>query len=60
MSRIPDFSTLSLSDLAAPAPAAPAAGEPWLTPEGIEVRASYGPADRAGLDFLDTYPGLPP
>ena len=27
---------------------------------GIAVKASYGPKDRAGLDFLDTYPGLPP
>jgi methylmalonyl-CoA mutase len=24
------------------------------------VKARYGPQDRAGLDFLDTYPGLPP
>jgi methylmalonyl-CoA mutase len=35
-------------------------GEPWLTPEGIPVKPHYGPEDRAGLDFLDTYPGLPP
>jgi methylmalonyl-CoA mutase len=34
--------------------------EPWLTPEGIAVKARYGPEDRAGLDFLDTWPGLPP
>src|SRR4051812_17045958 len=39
-------------------PSGPA--EPWLTPEGIPVKGSYGPEDRAGLDFLDTYPGLPP
>ncbi|HEX2510302.1 MAG TPA: methylmalonyl-CoA mutase [Microvirga sp.] len=32
----------------------------WLTPEGIAVKPAYGPADRARLDFLDTYPGLPP
>src|SRR5215208_1974242 len=32
----------------------------WLTPEGIPVKPAYGPEDRAGLDFLDTYPGLPP
>jgi len=24
------------------------------------VKPAYGPEDRAGLDFLDTYPGLPP
>jgi methylmalonyl-CoA mutase len=35
-------------------------GEDWLTPEGIAVKARYGPEDRDGLDFLDTYPGLPP
>jgi methylmalonyl-CoA mutase len=32
----------------------------WLTPEGIAVKKRYGPADREGLDFVDTYPGLPP
>ena len=61
MSAVPDFSTLAWQDAApgAPAPGA-AGGEPWLTPEGIAVRPSYGPEDRAGLDFLDTFPGLPP
>src|SRR5437588_70319 len=34
--------------------------EPWLTPEGIAVKPAYGPDDLAGLDFLDTYPGIPP
>src|ERR1700712_3997360 len=65
MTRIPDFATLSLSPSGASvAPGAPrpdlAAAEPWLTPEGIPVKAAYGEADRAGLDILDTYPGLPP
>src|SRR3954452_5622882 len=32
----------------------------WETPEGIAVPPLYTPADLAGLDFLDTYPGLPP
>jgi methylmalonyl-CoA mutase len=32
----------------------------WLTPEGIAVKERYGPADREGLEFVDTYPGLPP
>ena len=57
-SRIPDFSTLDHAAAAAPHKTAP--GEPWLTPEGIPVKPAYGPEDRAGLDFLDTYPGLPP
>ena len=41
----------------------PQAGEgaqPWLTPEGIAVKGRYGPEDRADIDFLDTWPGLPP
>jgi methylmalonyl-CoA mutase len=34
--------------------------EPWLTPEGIAVKSVYGPEDRAGIDALDTYPGIAP
>jgi methylmalonyl-CoA mutase len=56
---LPDFSKLSLStDL--PKAAAPTPGEDWLTPEGIGVKAAYTAADRAGLDFVDGFPGLPP
>ena len=33
---------------------------PWLTPEGIAVKALYTEADLEGLDFLGTWPGLPP
>jgi methylmalonyl-CoA mutase len=32
----------------------------WETPEGIGIKPLYTPADTADLDFLDTYPGLPP
>ncbi len=45
------------------APAAAGAGEATLvreTPEGIAIKDLYTPADTAGLDFLDTYPGVPP
>ncbi|MFD4328076.1 methylmalonyl-CoA mutase [Nocardioides sp. NPDC058538] len=35
-------------------------GEPWLSPEGIEIQPAYGPADLEGLDALDTFPGLSP
>src|SRR3954470_19751193 len=59
MSRIPDFSTVPFASIAAPA-IAEGGGEPWITPEGIPVKPIYGPEDRDGLDFLDTYPGLPP
>ena len=34
--------------------------EPWMSPEGIEIKPSYGPEDIAGLDALDTFPGLSP
>lgn len=34
--------------------------EPWMSPEGIEIKPSYGPEDLAGLDALDTLPGLSP
>ncbi|MGH6950139.1 MAG: methylmalonyl-CoA mutase [Vitreimonas sp.] len=55
---LPDFTKLPLS--ADIAKAAPPAGEPWLTPEGIAVKSAYVAADRAGLDFVDGFPGLPP
>ena len=59
MSRIPDFASTHWTD--APLASSPQpASEPWLTPEGIAVRAAYGPQDRAGLDFLDTLPGIAP
>ncbi len=32
----------------------------WSTPEGIDVAPLYSAADVADLDFLDTFPGLPP
>ena len=55
---LPDFSKLALgADLAK---ATPAAGDPWLTPEGIAVKSAYTAADRAGLDFVDGFPGLAP
>ena len=58
-SRIPDFATLPLSGDPL-AVAAPAVGEPWMTPEGIPVKTHYGPQDREGLEFLNTWPGLAP
>jgi methylmalonyl-CoA mutase len=32
----------------------------WETPEGIAVKPLYTAADRQGLDFLHTYPGIAP
>jgi methylmalonyl-CoA mutase len=73
MSRIPDFASVAFaepglstaaagSSTAAAGSSTGAAGlpEPWLTPEGIPVKPVYGPDDAAGLDFLDTYPGIAP
>ncbi|MCB2100736.1 MAG: methylmalonyl-CoA mutase [Rhodobacterales bacterium] len=72
MSTIPDFTTVPLaaddakgdaaqwaSRFAAETGADPA-GLAWHTPEGIDVKALYTAADLAGLDHLETFPGLPP
>src|ERR1700752_123227 len=57
MSRIPNFADIAFENVAPP-PAGSA--EPWLSPEGIPVKPVYGEADLAGIDFLETWPGLPP
>ncbi|HEY2228567.1 MAG TPA: methylmalonyl-CoA mutase [Xanthobacteraceae bacterium] len=61
MSPIPNFAEVDFAS-AKSAAAAPAAAQvaPWLTPEGIAVKPRYGADDLAGLDFLDTYPGIAP
>ena len=53
---------MPLYHFAKPASRAPAAalGRSWLTPEGIPVKPVYGADDLAGIDFLDTYPGIAP
>ena len=58
-SRIPDFATVPYAADAVPAPVPPI-GDPWMTPEGIPVKGVYGPQDREGIEFLDTYPGVAP
>src|SRR4030088_2885317 len=58
MTQIPDFSDVKFTHAAANANTAPA--QPWLTPEGIPVKPLYGTDDVAGLDFLNTYPGVAP
>src|SRR6201982_3132556 len=58
MSRIPDFADVVFEPVA---PAAPAgAAKPWLTPEGISVKPTYGETDLKGVDFLNTWPGIAP
>ena len=55
---LPDFSKLSLDSNVTTAPAP--RGDDWLSPEGIAVRTAYTAADRAGLDFVDGFPGMAP
>ncbi len=58
MSALPDFSTLPLGSEAAAADLP--SGPTWTTPEGIDVKPVYGPADLAGVEHLGSLPGLPP
>jgi methylmalonyl-CoA mutase len=58
MSRIPNFADIAFEKAAPPSPAGHA--EPWLTPEGIPVKPAYAETDLAGIDFLDTWPGIAP
>jgi methylmalonyl-CoA mutase len=58
MTRIPNFADVTFSPVAPNAPAGNA--EPWLTPEGIPVKPVYGEGDLAGIDFLETWPGVAP
>jgi methylmalonyl-CoA mutase len=68
MTTIPDFGDATLGpepiDVApidvVPTGVAPIDVAPWETPEGITVPPLYTAADLAGLDFLDTYPGVAP
>jgi methylmalonyl-CoA mutase len=71
MSKLPDFSKLSLNlnastDLRDWQNAAKAAQDNddaatlRQTPEGIDVKPLYTAADRDGLPYLDSYPGLAP
>ena len=70
MSAIPDFTGIHLGEgtpsagaaarWAEAVAAAPGGGEPWTTPELIDVPPLYTEADLDGLDFLETVPGAPP
>ena len=52
----PDFTKIDLGSPISPN----RSGEAWPSPEGIDIKTAYGPADIAGLDNLNTYPGLSP
>jgi methylmalonyl-CoA mutase len=55
MSRIPDFSKIGFT-----AEPMATAESLWETPEGVAVKSAYTTADTKGLDFLRTWPGIPP
>ncbi|WP_300682269.1 methylmalonyl-CoA mutase [Nocardioides sp.] len=55
----PNFSQIPLSLDELSEPTLPV-GSGWVSPEGIEIAPAYTAADLAGLDGLDTYPGLSP
>jgi methylmalonyl-CoA mutase len=69
---LPDFTEIGLGELPEPdareekrwrdavAADEDGGGQPWITPEGIDVKPLYTGEDLDGLDFLATYPGLPP
>ncbi|MGE7472350.1 methylmalonyl-CoA mutase [Bosea sp. NPDC003192] len=60
MTAIPDFTKLAFADKAASAAAPQSTGELWQTPEDIPVKPLYTAADRDGLPFVDTLPGIAP
>ncbi|MDR0836815.1 MAG: methylmalonyl-CoA mutase [Propionibacteriaceae bacterium] len=58
---IPRFDTIDLGSITAPAgQTAPQVGAPWVPSELIDIKQLYSDSDLTGLDFLHTYPGLPP
>lgn len=60
MTAIPDFTKLAFADTAATAAAPQSTGELWQTPEDIPVKPLYTAADRDGLPFVGTLPGIAP
>jgi len=59
VTTIPDFTGIELGAPSVEA-STPALGESWLTPEHILVPPLYDDSAYEGLDFLKTYPGIPP
>ncbi len=57
MTQIPDFSSIPFEIGEA---SIPTSGDPWMTPEGIELKTRYSEGDIKDLDFLNTYPGIAP
>ena len=60
MTAIPDFTKLAFADAVASATAPQRTGDLWQTPEDIPVKPLYTAADRDGLPFVGTLPGIAP
>ena len=56
----PDFAALPFDSLPEVDGARGASAPLWETPEGIGVKSVYGPSDREGLSFVETWPGIAP
>jgi len=59
MSGIPKFSVIPWR-MPNPDKAPPGARDGWQTPEGIAVKTAYDAGDLAGLEAVESYPGMPP
>ena len=60
MTAIPDFTKLAFADAVTSATGPQYTGDLWQTPEDIPVKPLYTAADRDGLPFVDTLPGIAP
>jgi methylmalonyl-CoA mutase len=58
MTQIPDFTTIPFAMQPGVLPTG--SDQSFTTPEGIAIKARYTAADRAGLDFIQGYPGIAP
>jgi methylmalonyl-CoA mutase len=60
VTTVPDFTGIELGAPTISDNAPEVMGEGWLTPEHILVPPRYDESAYEGLDFLGTYPGIPP
>ena len=58
--RLPDFAALDYDAVPAPDPMPVPAGEPWRTPEQIDVKPFYTAADLGDTEHLGSLPGFAP